>query len=158
LITDEENVQLFASSIPEFDPSDHFDALVLREQMPQLSGKQLMFDQESMSTEDRANELWAAFEAQPKIMQVMAREYTPYQLDLDDEYDQKNQQFRERGAMAFDEQPIMREITLELEYMIEEVIGYNRIKDKKMKMLKGTPKKWQVLDDKAFDREEVEKM
>ena len=32
--------------------------------------------------------------------------------------------------MAFDEQPIMREITLELEYMIEEVIGYNRIKDK----------------------------
>lgn len=117
-----------------------------------------MFDQETMSTEDRANELWAAFEAQPKIMGVMAREYAPYQLDLDEDYDQRDQQFRERGAMAFDEQPIMREITLELEYMIEEVIGYNRIKDKKMKMLKGTPKKWQVLDDKAFDREEVEKM
>ena len=42
--------------------------------------------------------------------------------------------------------------------MIENVIGYNRIKDKKMDMLKGTPKKWQVLDDAAFDREEVTKM
>lgn len=63
MITDEENVQLFASSIPEFDPNDHFDALVLREQQPQLSGKQLMFDQDNMTTEDRANELWAAFEA-----------------------------------------------------------------------------------------------
>jgi hypothetical protein len=25
-------------------------------------------------------------------------------------------------------------------------------------MYKGTPKKWQVLDDKAFDREQVEKI
>ena len=111
-----------------------------------------------MSVEERTSELWAAFEAQPKIMEVMAREYTPSQLDLTDDYDQKHWQFRERGAMAFDSDPIMREITLELEYMIEEVVGYNRIKDKKMKMLKGTPKKWQVLDDKAFDREEIEKM
>jgi hypothetical protein len=43
-----------------------------------LTGKQLLSDQETMSTEDRASELWAAFEAQPKIMAVMAREYTPY--------------------------------------------------------------------------------
>ena len=27
-----------------------------------------------------------------------------------------------------------------------------------MNMLKGTPKKWQVLDDEAFDREEIDKM
>jgi hypothetical protein len=27
-----------------------------------------------------------------------------------------------------------------------------------MKMYKGTVKKWQILDDSAFDREEVEKM
>ena len=47
----------------------------------------------------------------------------------------------------------MREIFVELEYMVEEVIGYNRIKNKQMKMLKGTPKKWQVLDDKVFDRD-----
>jgi hypothetical protein len=66
--------------------------------------------------------------------------------------------FRERGVYGFENDPIMREIFVELEYIIENVIGYNRIKEKKMDMLKGTPKKWQVLDDKAFDREEVVKM
>ncbi len=25
-------------------------------------------------------------------------------------------------------------------------------------MLKGTPKKWQILDDSAFDRDQVEKL
>jgi hypothetical protein len=55
------------------------------------------------------------FEAQPKIMKIMARDYTPYQLDLNDDYDQKHLQFRERGAMAFEADPILREITLELE-------------------------------------------
>jgi hypothetical protein len=75
-------------------------------------------------------------------MSIMARDYTPYQLDLDDDYDQKHWQFRERGAMAYDADPIMREITLEFEYIIENVVGYNRIVNKKMDMLKGTPKKW----------------
>jgi hypothetical protein len=98
--------------------------------MPQLTGKQLMDDHETMSTDERRDEIWAAFEAQPKIMQVMAREYAPYQLDLNDDYDQKHWQFRERGAMAFESDPILREVTLELEYMVENVIGYNRIKDK----------------------------
>ena len=60
--------------------------------------------------------------------------------------------------MAFDADPILREITVELEYMIENVIGYNRIQNKQMNMLKGTPKKWQILDDIAFDREQVEKL
>jgi len=27
-----------------------------------------------------------------------------------------------------------------------------------MGMLKGTPKKWQILDDKAFDRDQIEKI
>ena len=60
--------------------------------------------------------------------------------------------------MPFDSDPILREITLELEYMIENVIGYNRIVNKKMDMYKGTPKKWQILDDSSFDREQIEKL
>ena len=42
--------------------------------------------------------------------------------------------------------------------MIEEVIGKERIQTKQMNMYKGTVKKWQVLDDNTFDREEIEKM
>jgi hypothetical protein len=52
----------------------------------------------------------------------------------------------------------MREIFVELEYLIENHIGYNRIQFKEMDMYKGTVKKWQVLDDSAFDRDQVEKM
>lgn len=36
----------------------------------------------------------------------------------------------------------MREVIVELEYLIENVIGAKRIEDKKMDVLKGTPKKW----------------
>lgn len=52
----------------------------------------------------------------------------------------------------------MREVFVDLEYWIEEIIGKERITTKKMRMYKGTVKKWQVLDDKVFDREEVRKM
>ena len=42
---------------------------------------------------------------------------------------------------------------VELEYWIEDVIGAEQIKTKKVNLYKGTPKKWQVLDDLAFDRD-----
>lgn len=47
---------------------------------------------------------------------------------------------------------------VELEYFIEEHVGAQRIQTKKMDMLKGTPKKWQILDDKSFDRDQIEKL
>lgn len=83
MITDEENVEVYASSVPEFDPNDLHDQMVLREQMPNMDGKRMMFDQENMSLEERRNELWTAFEEQPKIMNVMSINYAPYHNDLD---------------------------------------------------------------------------
>jgi len=157
-ITDDENVQLYVSAVPELNPGDHYDQLILREQLPNMTNKQLMFDQENMTMEERSEELWKAFEEQPKIMHAVARDYAPYHNDLDQDYFPKQFIFRERGVYGFENDPIMREIFVELEYIIENVIGYDRIKTKKMDMLKGTPKKWQVLDDRSFDREEVEKM
>ena len=121
--------------------------------MPSTDGKRLMFDQENMSMQERSDELWKAFEEQPKIMSVMGRDYAPYQWDLDQDYKPKQFIWRERGFYGFENDAVMREIFVEFEYMLEEVIGYNRIKEKKMDMLKGTPKKWQVLDDHAFDRD-----
>jgi hypothetical protein len=157
-ITDDENVEVYASALPEFDPNDFNDQLIMREQLPSTAGKKLMFDQENMSVEERSAELWSAFEAQPRIMNTISHDYAPWQWDLDQDYHPRQFLWRERGATGFENEPIYREIFVELEYMIENVIGYNRIKDKKMDMMKGTPKKWQVLDDAAFDREEVTKM
>jgi len=51
-----------------------------------------------------------------------------------------------------------RQMFVELEYWIEEVIGGDQIRTKKLQFYKGTPKKWQVLDDNAHDRDQIEKM
>ena len=54
--------------------------------------------------------------------------------------------------------PRMKEMFVEMEYWIEEVIGKKRITEKKVNTYKGTPKKWQILDDECFDREQIEKL
>lgn len=97
-------------------------------------------------------------EEMPKIMNYISHDYASYSNDLDQAYFPRQQLWRDRGFSGFENEPIMREIFVELEYMIEEVIGYNRIQNKKMDMYKGTTKKWQILDDHAFDREEIEKI
>ena len=53
-ITDDENVEIYASPVPDFGPNDYHDQLIMREQMPSLDGKKEMFDQENMSLEDRS--------------------------------------------------------------------------------------------------------
>lgn len=64
-------------------------------------------------------------------MKRMSRDYSPYSLDLDQEYKPKQIIARgERSFNGFENNAVMREIFVEFEYMIEEVIGYNRIKNK----------------------------
>ena len=46
----------------------------------------------------------------------------------------------------------------EMEFWIEDVIGGEQIRTKQKKFYKGTPKKWQVLDDNAHDRDQIELM
>ena len=86
IITDQENVEVYASAIPDFDPNNYHDQLIMREQLPSSAGKKLMFDQEDMSLEERSAELWKAFEEQPRIMDAMARNYAPYHNDLEQDY------------------------------------------------------------------------
>lgn len=92
------------------------------------------------------------------MMETMKRDFNPWNWNLEDDYHQNHFIFRERGATGIENDPIMRQIFLDLEYMVEEVIGAKRIKDKKMDMYKGTPKRWQILDDETHDREQVIKL
>lgn len=55
-------------------------------------------------------------------------------------------------------QPRIKEMFVDLEYWVEDVIGAKRIAEGKVKAYKGTPKKWQILDDDAFDRDQIEKL
>lgn len=52
----------------------------------------------------------------------------------------------------------MKEMFVELEYWIEEVVGKARIEKGGVAAYKGTPKKWQILDDAVYDRDQVEKL
>lgn len=94
----------------------------------------------------------------PDVMHQLKRDYSPYIPDYEHEYNQVQIQWRDRGATGFMNEPRTREIFVELEYWIEDVIGAKQIREKKKDFYKGTPKKWQVLDDAAFDRDQIEKL
>ena len=47
---------------------------------------------------------------------------------------------------------------VELEYWIEEVIGKTQQVQGKVDAYKGKPKKWQILDDSCFSRDQIEKL
>jgi len=86
------------------------------------------------------------------------RDYSDYIGDLDAEYNQVTIQWRERGMNGFLNEPRLRQIQCDLEHWIEEIHGKEQIQTQKAHFYKGTVKKWQILDDDAFDREQVEKL
>ena len=51
----------------------------------------------------------------------------------------------------------MKTMFIELEYWIEEVVGRQNREAGRVATAKGTPKKWQILDD-SFDRDQIEKL
>jgi hypothetical protein len=78
---------------------------------------------------------------------------------LEDDYHPKWILTRERGVNDLECDKWGQNLFLELEYLIENVIC-KRVSEKgnTYQMYKGDPKKWQVLNDEAFDREEIEKV
>lgn len=54
--------------------------------------------------------------------------------------------------------PRMKEMFVELEHWIEDVIGKPQILAKQADAYKGQPKKWQLLDDACFSRDQIEKL
>lgn len=102
--------------------------------------------------------MWAEFEGAAEKARLLSRDFAPAHWDLNEEYNQV--QFivggYEKDYTGIANDPRMKNTVLELEYWIEEVIGAKRIKEEKFKMYKGQVKKWQILDDDAHDRDQVE--
>ena len=94
------------------------------------------------STEDKSAKLRREFETQPQVMALTTRDYAPWGYNLDDECQPNQFIWRKRGATGFENESILRQIFLNLELLIEEVIGAKRIHEKKLQMYKGTVKKW----------------
>ena len=155
-ITMAENTKNYISSITKWDPV----AQPIEAGLPQPRTDDLIVssDHPALDSEEMVSELWKDFAAGPAILKDLHHNESMYFGDYSMEYKQVQIQWRDRGATGFLNEPRTREIFVELEYWIEDLIGAKQIKDKKIDFYKGTPKKWQVLDDKAFDREQVEKL
>lgn len=78
--------------------------------------------------------------------------------NLDDDYNQLQIDYAPRGFSGFENDAKSKQIFVELEYWIENIIGAKQIREKEIKFYKGTVKKWQILDDNAHDRDQIEKL
>lgn len=83
---------------------------------------------------------------------------SPYFHNLDDDYAPVYIDYNPRGFTGFENDAKGKQLFVELENWIENIIGAKQIKEKKIQMYKGTVKKWQILDDNAHDRDQIEKM
>jgi hypothetical protein len=68
-------------------------------------------------------ELWQIFEAQADKVKEDIRDFNPGNNDYDDDYNQVNQIWHNRGVTGFENLPRFKEIFVEMEYWIEEVVG-----------------------------------
>lgn len=66
----------------------------------------------------------------------------PGAADYDEVYNQENEFWRPRGATGFESNARMKNMFIELEYWIEEVVGLQNRQAGRVATVKGTPKKW----------------
>lgn len=82
----------------------------------------------------------------------------PGTFDLDDDYNQALLMWNNRGATGFENNARMKNVFEEIEYLLEDVVCAKEIEEQKIFPYKGTPKKWQLLDDDCFDKDQIEKL
>jgi hypothetical protein len=116
----------------------------------------------AVGSDEMKAELWAHFENNADEMQQLAIDFgsATAKVDYDEDYNPRQMTYHNRGFSGFENNTSAKETFVELEYWIEDVIGKKRQDDMAVRTYKGTPKKWQVLDDDmaGLDREQVEKM
>lgn len=151
--TQETNTEHVISDLVDW--SDH--PLLAGMQKPETDDLEVR-DNVPMDDPSKLESLWAEFENQKNVLRDDARDYSDYFGDYAHEYNPVQVQWRERGATGFLSDAKTRQIFADFEYWIEDVIGAKQIKEKKVHFYSGTPKKWQILEDDTYDREQVEKL
>lgn len=113
------------------------------------------------SEDDQLAGLHETLDKNPEHMREARRDrfnYALYPNAMDDVYNPKFLACWERTVNYIENDARMKTTYHEIEYFIENVIGKERIDTKEMEMYRGQLKKWQVLDDDAFSREQIEKV
>lgn len=102
---------------------------------------------------DMIKAMWESFEMAPERMKWNIENVSAYSGDLESDYKQTFIDYNPRGFSGFENDARSKQIFVELEHWIENIIGAKQIKEKKIQMYKGTVKKWQILDDNEHDRD-----
>jgi len=75
-------------------------------------------------------------------MRIVRDDIAPGQMDFDDDYNQAQLMWANRGVTGTENNARIKEMFVELEYWIEEVIGKKRRVEGSVTAYKGQPKKW----------------
>ena len=89
-----------------------------------------MNDHKDKSIDERRKELWDAFDAAGKNYEQVSENYSGYINDLEQDYHPLQVQYREREFSGFENDPLYKEMIVESEYFVEEVVGKKRIDEK----------------------------
>ena len=99
---------------------------MLDEQAPYVRGE-VLYEDKDITSEEFREKLWAEWDDRQNQMEILRRDYAPVQHDYSDDYNQVNLMWNPRTVTGMDNNPRMKEMFVELEYMIEENFGRKRL-------------------------------
>lgn len=132
------------SKFPKFNtegPRGYYDQKILDEAIPEPVHETLLEDLDLDSEEARAM-IWKDFENGPKYMADIRENWAPVSGCMKDAYNPIHIKWNNRGYGGMDNNTRMKEMFVETERWVEDVIGLPKRISKQEKMYKGTTKKW----------------
>lgn len=118
------------------------DKVLALDQQPKTDDLKLSHDGTALDSPEMVERLWSEFESAATNFNHACQMETPGHGDLETVYSPLNQVFWDRQWTGLECDARMRSIQVEMEYWIEKVVGAKQIEEKKLKMYKGTIKKW----------------
>ena len=111
-----------------------------------------------MSREESAKMIRESCEAKKEVFETLCEDFVHLSPTYEDIYTPAYIKFHPRSASPIANDKRMQTAFLNMQWLFEEVIEKQHIESKEMKMYKGNTKKWQILCDQAFARDQIEKI
>lgn len=139
-----EGFDICISGKPTFDPKNKYDAEYLKAPTNNYEGIEVAHDyvDQPLNSAEMFDEIHALCEAEAEENRALTRDYSDYFDGVEQEYNQVNVVYWDRDLVGVEGDPRFRQVVAELESWVEDIIGYDQIQAKQVKMYKGTVKKW----------------
>jgi len=123
----------YISAYPKLDPNHHrsgpYDKALLDEMTPERVHT-VLAEGLDLTCEEARQGIWDEMDGRAEAMVELDRDYAPGLNNYDDIYNQLQADFLPRGVTGMGNQTRLKEMFVESEWMIEEVLGKSRIENK----------------------------